>query len=100
MGWAQENWADFNGRCLLAGINPEKIDATDLVDLCYSLLIEDLTNMETSRVEARQTVDKRIDEIVKAEMLKHNIMPEPEPFKLSAAMAVQMGIKIHQKPQG
>jgi hypothetical protein len=64
------------------------------------MIISDLMNFEISRVEAREIVDKRLSDMVQAEMIKRNIKVEPEPFKMSPAMMAQMGIKIHQSAKG
>ncbi|HEX4503878.1 MAG TPA: hypothetical protein VH187_22355 [Scandinavium sp.] len=90
----------MEGRLLLSGLNPYKLDATQLVNVCYSMIISDLMNFEISRVEARETIDKRIKDMVQSEKIRRNIKVEPEPFHMSPAMMAQMGIKINQPAKG
>jgi hypothetical protein len=100
LGWARENWSDVEGQLILAGVDPYDLDAAQLVNVCYSLLVTDISNLEVSRVEARETLDKRLAEAAMARNLKRGIKPQAEPFKLSPAMMAQMGIRIHKPPAG
>ena len=90
------NWHDFEGQAILAGIELEKLDGAQMVNLCYTSIINDITNFETSRSEARKIIDERLDDLEIQYNLKKGVKPEPEPFVLSPAMMAQMGIPIHR----
>jgi hypothetical protein len=83
---------------LLTGQDPFHLEAAQLINVCYSMIVSDVMNIEITRTEARETINKRLDEIVQADMIRRNIKVEPEPFKLTPAMMAQMGIKINPKP--
>lgn len=99
MGWARENHTDFIGRCIQMRVKWKKLDAVELVALCYSMLIDDLITIETSRVEAKETIDKRLSNITQAEKIKRGIKPEAEPFVISKEMMAKMGINIQPKQE-
>ncbi len=99
MGWARTNYADFNGRLLRNGVDWQELDATDVVDICYSFIIDDIMNMEVSRVEARETIDKRLEDAELRYKVAHGEKPEPKPFVLDDAAMARMGIKM-PKPAG
>jgi len=99
LDWATNTWSDFEGRCVAAGIKWYELDGCEVVNLCYSWILSDMMNSETSRVEARQELDKRLNDIQIASDVKRGVKPEAEPFKLSPAMMAQMGIRVHRKKQ-
>lgn len=98
MDWAANTWADFEGRCIAAGIKWYELDGCELVNLCYAWILDDMY-IETPRVEARQELDKRLNDIKIASDVRQGKKPEAEPFKLSPAMMAQMGVRVHRKPK-
>jgi hypothetical protein len=94
------NWSDFEGRCLFASVKWYELDAAELVNLCYSMLLGDIISGEISRTEARTEFEKRLNDYKQTTEIKKGIKPEAEPFKLSPAMMSQMGVKVHKpKPK-
>ncbi len=94
MGWARSQYADFNGRLLRNGVDWQELDADDLVDVIYTMIIEDIMNMEVSRTEARETIDKRLEDAELRAKLAKGEKPEAKPFVLDQAAMSRMGIKI------
>jgi hypothetical protein len=50
--------------------------------------------METSRVEARETIDKRLEDAEMRAKLQRGVKVEPKPFVLDASTMARMGIKM------
>jgi hypothetical protein len=72
----------------------EKLDAAELCDTAYSMLIDDVMEFGAARVEAREIIDKRLKDTMIRMNAKRGIKQEPEPFKLDPAMASRLGIKL------
>jgi hypothetical protein len=58
------------------------------------MIIDDLVEMGANRSEARDVVDKRLKDQLIRSQVKQGIKPEPEPFKIDAATAAKLGIKL------
>jgi hypothetical protein len=73
------------------------IDFEDTIDLFYHAIINDAINMEHSRQEIRQEIDKRLDDIVFRHSMRQTVIdpnapkPQAEPFKLTPEMQAMIG---------
>jgi hypothetical protein len=94
LGWAAENWADFNGRLLCNNVDWEQLDAEQICDVAYTMIIDDIMELGSSRVEAREVIDKRLKDVVIRDNAQRGVKTEPEPFKLDASTAAQLGIRL------
>jgi len=83
---------------ILAGVDWSELDGAELVNVIYTTMVNDITNIETPRGEARKILDERLDEVDRQYKLQKGIKPEPEPFVMSSSMIAQMGIPIHKPP--
>jgi hypothetical protein len=79
---------------LRQGVDWEVFDAAQLVNVIYSFLVENLVTYETSRQEARETIEKRLADIVLRIDAGRGKKIEAEPFRLSPQMARSMGIRL------
>jgi hypothetical protein len=70
-----------------------------MVSLSYSMIISDISNVETARVEARAEFEKRLVDYKQTSDILKGVKPQAEPFKLSPAMMAQMGIPVMSKPR-
>ena len=92
--WARDVYADFNGRLLINGVDWQILDADDVADIIYSMIIDDIMEMGAARSEARETIDKRLEDHLVREQARKGIKPEAKPFVLDNAQMARMGIRI------
>lgn len=84
------------------GVDWEELDAADLCDVVYTMIIDDIMEYGAARVEAREIIDKRLKDNLMRMNARQGIKQEPEPFKLDPSLAAKMGIKLQtlaQSPQ-
>ena len=78
------------------GVYWKEFDAAQLINVIYSTLVDYLVTYETSRQEAKDTLDKRLDDAVRRTEVRHGKKVEAKPFVLSPQMANSLGIKMPQ----
>lgn len=76
------------------GVDWQVLDADDVCDMIYSLIIDDIMEMGAARSEAREVIDKRLKDHEVRAQVRQGIKPEPEPFVLDNAQMARMGIRI------
>jgi hypothetical protein len=82
------------------GIYWKEFDAAQLINVIYSTLVDYLVTYETSRQEAKDTLDKRLDDAVRRTELRQGKKVEAKPFVLSPQMASQLGIRTKPAIEG
>lgn len=67
IGWARENWADVDGRCLLAGIDIRSLPFGRALNIIAALAVDDATPVVT--VETRKGIEVYDRRRVRGEVL-------------------------------
>jgi hypothetical protein len=78
----------------MQNVNWEDLDAAELCNVIYSMVIDDVCEQGVARVEAREAIDKRLADHLMRFNAQQGIKQEPEPFKLDPAFAAKLGIRL------
>lgn len=82
----------------MLGIDFDVLPANQAISVLYSLIVDDVTSVGASRLEAREAIDKKLDEIAvqMSITMKPAEKPEPEtakPFVLTPQVASMFNLK-------